>query len=387
MYAHCCYCCFIFLLKYIIVLGPSPVKAVADRPPSYVLTPAEEIVLCRLICTGEYCIDTIPSLEAKMKEHISPSYRDEIDFTPQVDAYVDMINFVMSVMISAVLERLDSSPFKAMRKINWATFDMIAGGDESSYVKQVRKILNECVPRLRSYITSKNYFMNFAMKLSSAVLDRFHDNVWRLKRIGMAGAAQLLLDLNTIRDYLCRLPHVGLSATDDGTASDVTAESYKISKSYLSVIYTHATKPETVLKLVCTDDDKLQETFKILWPNGSPEEYERVADLKARTGIAAPLDQVGGIIKDGAQKVGITAIGSAMNKVIPTQGITNGAKSAFGGLTGGINHMAGDMKALLGGKGLFDDFGVTTGGSVPQVKSSRAKTSPKRSVSNRLHFG
>lgn len=48
-------------------------------------------------------MDTIPPLETKMKEHIHPMYRDEIDFTAQMDAFVDTISHTLSIMIAGKL--------------------------------------------------------------------------------------------------------------------------------------------------------------------------------------------------------------------------------------------------------------------------------------------
>ena len=79
---------------------PSPVIAEAGKPPSYVISTNEEVALCRLVCTGEYCLDTIPPLETKMKEHINPLYRDEVDFDAQMDTFVDAISHTLSVMIA-----------------------------------------------------------------------------------------------------------------------------------------------------------------------------------------------------------------------------------------------------------------------------------------------
>lgn len=337
-------------------------KSLADSPPIYVLSPREEIMLCRLICTGEYCIDTISTLEAKMKNHINPLYRDEIDFSAQVDAFIDMINFVISVLVSAIVERIDSQALKGMRNTNWATFEMTVGSDESRYVKEIRNMLIECVPRLRTYITSKVYFLNLTMKLSVALLDKFHENVWSRKRIGMTGAAQLLLDLNEITTFLSKLPQISLTVSDADDSNGDNKNSYKISKSYLSVINSHASKTEVVLKLVCTDDEKLQETFYIVWPDGSNNDYKRVIDLKSRAGITAPLEQVGG-----------KYIGDITHR------ITHGAKSAFGGISGDINNVADDMKALFGGKGLFDDSpSVAVSHNAKKTSSSTPNKKPSK---------
>lgn len=51
---------------------------------------------------------------------------------------------------------------------------------------------------------------------------------------------------------------------------------------------------EKILKLVCTEDDMMEETFKMLWPEGKPSDLEAVMALKSSGNIAR--DQVWGFI-------------------------------------------------------------------------------------------
>jgi vacuolar protein sorting-associated protein 53 len=315
---------------------PSPVAAEAGKPPMYSISPAEEIAMCRLVCTGEYCMDTIPQLEAKMKEHIKDEYREDIDFAGQIDAYVDTISFTMSIMIAGILTRLEPH-FKSMRKIDWSTVNTV--GDDSVYAKDIRKLLNETIPRIRANM-SRVYFQNFNLKLVTAILDKLNENIWKLKRIATTGAGQLLLDLNGLKFYFLRMPYIGYQS---GTPM---MEEYQPSKAYQNFVSNRIAKIEVVLKLVCLEDEQLPETFAVLWPDGTKEDYDAVVDLKARTGIAAPLDKVGGLLKTGANTVGLGAVGSAVKG-----SVTGGGKSVFGGIT----HAAGDLKGLFMGASLFDD--------------------------------
>ena len=72
--------------------------------------------LCRIISTGEYCIDTVPRLEAKMKAKILPSFEREVDFSSQTDAFMDLVAHTMGVLASGEVFRMDGD-FNAMRKV------------------------------------------------------------------------------------------------------------------------------------------------------------------------------------------------------------------------------------------------------------------------------
>ena len=53
-----------------------------------------------------------------------------------------------------------------------------------------------------------------------------------------------------------------------------------ISKSYISLINMKVKKIEIVLKLVCTEDNMMEQTFGVLWPDGTSSELESVMSIK-----------------------------------------------------------------------------------------------------------
>lgn len=50
--------------------------------------------------------------------------------------------------------------------------------------------------------------------------------------------------------------------------------------SYGKIIQREIRKVEVQLKLVATDEERLVDSFKILWPDGTPNDLARVLDLK-----------------------------------------------------------------------------------------------------------
>ena len=75
-----------------------------------------QATLCRIISTGEYCIDTIPAQEKLMKSKIQSQFLDEVDFSSQIDAFMDLVSHTMNVLASGEVFRLDGD-FIAMRKV------------------------------------------------------------------------------------------------------------------------------------------------------------------------------------------------------------------------------------------------------------------------------
>jgi hypothetical protein len=315
---------------------PSPEYTKPGKPLVYIVTPEIEEVLCRIVVTGEYCIDTVPQLEAMMKKHIQPSLADEINFSGQIDTLNDMVAFTLGILTQGIVQRIYPS-FKTMREMNWT---LVTGvGDESKYVKEAIAILNQAIPRIRASM-SPSYFQSFCMKLVTATLDSLTNNIWKLKRIAQTGAGQLLLDLNGFKEYLLRMPNARLEVGKDPIV---------ISNPYKAFVNSRIQQIQVILKLVCTDDDKMEEMFGLLWPEGTKAEYDAVVALKGKANI---LDPVGDKLKVHAEKLGQTVVGQkAMGEIKSGLGdIKSGLKSGLGG----FKNAFGDIRAAFTGD-LFDN--------------------------------
>lgn len=283
---------------------PSPVSAKGGKP-QYVITPSGEQLMSRIVTTGEYCIDTVPKLEEMMKKHINPLLREEIDFSVQIDTFMDMVSFTYSIMTAGISERLEPA-MKSLRQMNVTTIECI--GDDSLYVKEINAVLNETIPRVRICM-SGSYFQGFCMKLATTVLDKLLENILSLKhRISKTGGGQLLLDLQGVKTYLLRMPN---------THPIQGEEPLIISKAYNSLVISKSILVERVLKLVCTEDEMMQENFRLLWPDGKPSDLEAVMAIKSNGSVI-------NIIKTGGGHVNTTiATGTGI--------IKGGIKDLFNG--------------------------------------------------------
>jgi hypothetical protein len=247
---------------------PTPsVAARNGRPPVYNLDRFIEFTLCRIICTSEYCIDTIPALETMMQQRIKSEFTHEVDFAPQIDVFNDLISFTINVLCLGEVTRMEND-FQNMKKIDWARYENV--GDVGPYVKHIFKILNDCVPRIRLTMSSALFF-NVCMNLSNICLDAFLATIYALKRVSKTGAAQLLLDLNGFKEYLEKMPNVKLP---DGQ------EPLTLSKSYTLAVNNKLKQIENLLKLVCTEDNMFDEMLLVLWPEATKDDIDRIQVLK-----------------------------------------------------------------------------------------------------------
>jgi hypothetical protein len=307
---------------------PSPTVASRHgKPPIYSITKTIETTLCRILCTAEYCIDTIPSLENMMKTRIQEEYKPEVDFQQQIDIFNDLMSYTMIILVNGEIHRMDID-FATMKKIDWSRVDNVT--DVGPYIKHMLKILSDCIPRLRLWISSA-YFLTLCMNMANFYLDCFLDNIWSLKRISKTGAGQLLLDLNGIKEYLEKMPNTRLS---EGKTEIMIGKAYTIA---MNKKIKHI---ENILKLLCTEDNMMDEMFTVLWPEATKEEMDQILILKGSK-MAMPNLSIPPIQMDPNLKKGVTHMKEGTNK-------------AYEDMKGKFKNFTTDLGNLMGSGGLFE---------------------------------
>ena len=319
---------------------PSPVSfrdsSSEGKLPQYELTTSKEELLYRLINTAEYCIDTIPALEMMMKRHVNPLYEDYVDFNSQIDSFTDVISYCFNIFVLDLKEKIQEQ-LKEMRRTNWSTCDDV--GDSSAYVKGILLKIGTLTPKARKHVQPV-YFQRFCMDLSTMILNVYVATLWKLKRVSKSGGGQLLVDFMAIKDYLSKLPNVKLPTG---------VEPQKISVPYKTFVSTKTEQIENILKLISADDERLQEMFPILWPDGTAADLEKLITLKK--GSLLPIPGTAGVVFD---KVGDTIKDSKLGKA---------TASAVGDIKKNMKDGAKNMKSMFGemsnvfekGLGITDD--------------------------------
>lgn len=316
------------LLKYAEILKArcpppdSPVKP--DKPPQYRINKTDEKTLCRVICTAEYCIDTIPGLENVFKQKIREDYKDKVDYTSLCEVFHDLVAFAMNILAVGEVYRMKDM-FEQMRGINWAT-DIIVG-DVNDHVKQMLKVFVDCIPRIRNTMSAA-YFQNFCNKIITVFLDQFLSTVWKLRRVSKTGGTQLLVDLNGIKEFLVKMPNVKLPEGKDPIT---------LGKAYFKFLDLKLGRVENILKLVVAEDATIEDMFEQLLPDATPKEKDNILILKGLK-LAMPVP-----IKDFGDKVKASSEDTASKIKVGAEETMRNVKSSFNVMGGNLRNAFGEI--------------------------------------------
>ncbi|CAH0474268.1 unnamed protein product [Peronospora belbahrii] len=192
----------------------------------------QEEELCFVINTAEYCAETFSSLEE---------------------------------CIVTRLETLLDDELVTLYKANWRAWDTV--GDESMYLMQMGEKLRAFVPVLRQML-SKLYFTNFCDKFATSFVPKILQAVMKCRKANQVATQQLLLDVYALKTLFLQLPVLDKSVFPSKSTSTATVPSR-----YTKFVTNEIAKVENVLKLIGTPNEMLVESFKIMWPDGSAEDF------------------------------------------------------------------------------------------------------------------
>ena len=248
----------------------------------YRLPQGDEVAICYLVNTGEYCSTVVPQLESMIKGKMDPVFADKVDLDPEVEVFYDLVAHALKVLVAGILDRLEPA-FKAMQAVPWASLAQV--NEESQYIHMCNAALTEATARIRESL-AESYFRIFCTKLATDVLQRYLDVIMRQKRIAEVGSQQLLLDTYNIKTLLLHLQNLGMSAQDTRPP---------VPPVYTKLVMARIAHIETVLKLVGTPEELLVERFRIMWPEGSGPDLQSILALKGlkKADQASILDSLG----------------------------------------------------------------------------------------------
>ena len=185
--------------------------------------------------------------------------------------------------------------------------------------------------------------------MATSILANFQSTVLRLKRVSKTAGGQLLLDLNSIKELMLRLPLLKFPENGQNRPT--------IQPSYTAVVRAAASKVEVILKLVCVDEDILEMMFKDLWPDGTESDLMAIRKIKGMGDVINPLniddplynnfrhelDQGVYEVKRGVQKIGGSIAANPVGKGIKSgvAVVGSGVKVAATGVVGGISNVVG----------------------------------------------
>ncbi|KAL3775457.1 hypothetical protein HJC23_000606 [Cyclotella cryptica] len=234
----------------------------------YRIPPGEEVTVCHVIDTCEYCADTVEALEDLIRDKIGGKYKEKVDMSEDQDAFQEVTAKSIRVLVSGLEQRLDA-PMKEISRTNWSSFDIV--GEESSYVRTIHLVIHPFVVQVRELIPS-SYFRSFCDKFAMSFATYYYRTLVGLKRISEAGTQQLLLDVYSIKTLLLKLPVLEGDKKDTKSRHFITTPSKSLSGGstiapaiYMKMVNKEFRKIEVMLKLVGSPKDMLIDMFRAQW--------------------------------------------------------------------------------------------------------------------------
>lgn len=262
----------------------------ANTSSTYRIPPGEEMTVCHVVSTCEYCVDTIEALEDLIRDTIDESFKSKVDMMPQQDVFHDVTAKSIRVLVLGLGNRVENA-WKMMASTNWGVLDMV--GEESSYVRVMHDEIHPFATTCRGLLPTP-HFRSFCDKFATAFTKTYYNALVRLKKIKEQATQQLLLDVYSLKTLFLKLP---VLEPQNVSASSPTK---KMASTIAPALYTKTVQKqfgriETLLKLVGTPADLLIDVFRVQWVGGSALDLQNVMSLKGmkRTDQAAVLEKFG----------------------------------------------------------------------------------------------
>nr|CAB3267648.1 vacuolar protein sorting-associated protein 53 homolog [Phallusia mammillata] len=198
----------------------------------------ELTLICSILTTADYCLETTQQLEMKLKEKVDTNLSPQIDLSEERTVFSSVISNCIQ-LLEQDLESACDPPLTAMAKISWTSMEHV--GDQSAYVTAITSHIKQAVPHVRANLAeARKYFTQFCIKFANSFIPRFISSLYKCKPIGTVGAEQLLLDTHSLKTILLELPSI---------SSQVAR---KAPSSYTKIVVKGMTKAEMLLKVVMT---------------------------------------------------------------------------------------------------------------------------------------
>lgn len=256
---------------------------------SYRIPSGEEVTICHVITTCEYCADTMEALEDLIRDTIDDEYKSKVDMMTDMDLFHDITAKSIRVLVSGLTARAENG-LKPMLMTNWAMWSSVA--DDSAYVHDMHEEIEPFVLSVRGLLPT-SYFRSFCDKFAASFTSLYYDTLIRLKKISEPGTQQLLLDVYNLKTLFLKLPV--LEEVVSPGKQPLAGGSTIAPAMYTKLVQKQFGRIETLLKLVGTPNELLIENFKGLWIGGTALELQIVMSLKGmkRTDQIPMLEQFG----------------------------------------------------------------------------------------------
>lgn len=246
--------------------GQTTVAATLGTTDWHVRIGEEDISLvCLIISTAEHCQEMVRQLARAVAGRLDPpELGARLDMGDEEGEFQSVITQCLGVLLLGIETRLEAG-LAGMLRVSWGGVEV--AGDQSEYVGAFRRALVESGARLGAALPA-NYFHFFCDKLLRSFAPRLHEAVFRCRKISDVGCQQMRLDTEVVKTLLSDLAREG-GKLDAGSQQAFAAE-----------VSLQLGRAEAVLKVVGSPPEAMVETFFELLPNGSPSDFQRMAELK-----------------------------------------------------------------------------------------------------------
>ncbi|CUA74508.1 Vacuolar protein sorting-associated protein 53 homolog [Gallus gallus] [Rhizoctonia solani] len=230
--------------------------------------PSEIQKLCLVLNTADYCQTTAGQLEDRIKDKITQEEAEEgegeYSMQEEQELFVSVISTCLTLLLRE-LEHATDSPFQTLLKSNWGAIETVTG--TSPWVEELATATASVSEVIHEKIEPKKYVRSFCDRASNALVTRFTNALVKSRPIKGLGGEQLLLDLQSFKSSLLKIPGSG------GSAESMYARN----------VAKNISRLETLLKVIITPvdpPDAFVLNYILLIGDSSFSNFQKVLDLK-----------------------------------------------------------------------------------------------------------
>ncbi|CAE6346086.1 unnamed protein product [Rhizoctonia solani] len=230
--------------------------------------PSEIQKLCLVLNTADYCQTTAGQLEEKIKDKITEeegqAEEGEFSMAEEQELFVSVISTCLTLLLRELDNTTDPS-FQTLLKLNWGAIETVTG--PSAWVEELGAATASVSQVIHDKIEPKKYVRSFCDRASNALVTRFTNAVVKSRPIKGLGGEQLLLDLQSFKSSLLKIPGSGASAES----------------MYARNVSKNISRLETLLKVIITPvdpPDAFVLNYILLIGDSSFSNFQKVLDLK-----------------------------------------------------------------------------------------------------------
>ncbi|KAJ7495902.1 Vps53-like protein [Mycena galericulata] len=216
-----------------------------------------------VINTADYCQATALELEEKIRSKVNDEFKDKISLQAERDQFVSVISAGIVVQLRE-FEVACEPAFAAMARSSWANLQQVSG--PSPYTAELVTAVEQVVESVKPLIEQKRYLRNFLDKACSLIIAKFTNALVKSRPLKEIGAEQLLIDLQTVKACLLKMPGELLTTT-----------------TYTRGLTKSTTRLETLLKVIVTPVDPPEGfilNYTLLIKDASFSNFQKILDLK-----------------------------------------------------------------------------------------------------------